>query len=60
MSAGGMQCRASSTGGVLMYVGGPEVRQGAQMCHTSSPFGHPPNPLLHFAFQLRCSFASRI
>ena len=50
MSAGGMHCRTSSTGGVLLYVAAPEVRQTAQMCHTSTPFGHFTNP--HFALPM--------
>ena len=50
MSAGGMSCRTSSTGGVLPYAVGPEVRQGTQMCHTFSPFGHSPN------FHISCLF----
>jgi hypothetical protein len=39
MSAGGRGCRASPTGGVLSYAVGHEVRQTAQMRHTSTPFG---------------------
>ena len=52
MSAGGMQCRASSTGGVLLYVVGPEVRQGAQMCSCLQSFRPSPEPTLALLFRL--------